>query len=201
MPRGSGWIKLVSIVVVCSVHLALLAGFNHGFVSGDAAKPNSWTAGILVVAVRVNINTPLTVALSLPDAQTSKKNSTVTDARITPQNKKSDLPVSPIWPGFPGRDYFLDTDAVDVKAQPGDDFETALVRILPLHVETVVLEFWIEKDGRTLEVRCLEGACNNDVLASLTQLADLAFTPARKNGTAVGNRKVIQINIKPGVGL
>jgi len=201
MPRGSGWIKLVSIVLVCSGHLALIAGFNHGFASGDAAKPISQTAEILVVTLRQDINAPLAVALSQPDAQTSKKNSTVTDARSTPQNKKVDLPVAPIWPGFPSRDYFLDTDAVDVKAQPGDDFETTLVRILPLHVETVVLEFWIEKDGRTLEVRCLEGACNNDVLASLTQLADLAFTPAQKNGIAVGNRKVIHINIKPGLGL
>lgn len=201
MPRGSGWIKLVSIVLVCSVHLALIAGFNRGFVFGTAAKPISRTAEILVVTVRANINTPLAVALYQPDAQTSKKKSTATDARITPENKKSDLPVAPIWPGFAGRDYFLDTDAVDVKAQPGDDFEAALVRILPLHVETVVLEFWIEKDGRTLEVRCLEGTCSNDVLASLTQLAGLAFTPARKNGIAVGNRKVILVDIKSGLGL
>lgn len=197
MPRWSGWKNLVVIVVVCAGHLALLAGFSHSFASGKPAKTSAQSAGSLVITLLPATSKPSADVLATTQQQTSKN----ADVLIAGQNQKSDLPETPFWSGLPSRTYFLDTDAVDATAEPSEDFEAVLARLLPRNIEAVVLEFWIEKDGRTVEVKCLDGACNDDVLASLPKLADLVFTPAQKNGEAVANRKVIQIDIKPGLGL
>lgn len=201
MPRWLKWKNLALVLVVCVGHLALLAGFSHSFASGKPENAIRNTTGSLVINLRPTISKPLAEALTKPRQQTGTSDSKAADALNAAQNQKSDLPETPFWSSLPSRTYFLDTDAVDVTAEPTDDFDLVLARLLPLNVETVVIEFWIEKDGRIVDVRCLEGACTSDVIASLPKLAELVFKPAIKNGETVANRKVIQIDPKPSPGL
>lgn len=201
MPRWLRWKNLALVLVVCVGHLALLAGFSHSFASAKPENAIRNTTDILVVNLRPTISKPLAEALTKPRQQTGTADNTAADSPSATKNQKSDLPATPFWSGVPSRTYFLDTDAVDVTAEPTDDFDLMLARLLPLNVEMVVIEFWIEKDGRTVDVRCLEGACTSDVTASLPKLAELVFKPAVKNGEAVANRKVIQIELRPSPGM
>lgn len=201
MSRWSGWKGLALVIVVCGGHLALLAGFSHSFASGKPAKTTRNATGNFVINLRPTIGKPLAEALAKPPEQTSKTDSKVATALSTAQNQKIDLHETPLWPSFQSKDDFLDADAVDKTAEPSDNFEALLAQLLPLDIQNVVIEFWIEKDGRTVDVRCLEGACTDDVIASLPKLAELVFKPAIKNGEAVANRKVIQIDLKPSPGL
>ena len=201
MPKLPEWKKTTLVLVVCCVHLVLVAGFSHSFVSGKSAKSTGKNFERMLVRLSQIVNKPVADTFEKHQAQTDKINSKVADELNRPANQTVPLPPAPYWSELQSHDYFLDNDAVDKTAEPPDDFEVLLAQFLPLNIQSVVLEFWIAKDGRTVEVKCIEGACSDDVLASLQKLGNLTFTPAVKDGEAVANRKVIQIDSKPSFGL
>ena len=201
MPQWPAWKKLALVFVVCFWHLVLLAGFSHSFAPGKPAQSTGTKTKKLAITLRPGISKPLADAAAKSQEQTGKLDSKVADAPDPVANQQAASPEAPYWSGLPSRDYFLDTAEVDQPAEPPGDFEALLAKLLPLNIQSVVLEFWISKDGRTVEVRCIEGACSDDVLASLPKLVDLAFAPAVKRAEAVANRKVIQIDVKPDFGL
>lgn len=96
---------------------------------------------------------------------------------------------------------FFDSQELDTSAEPQNNFSDALGRLLPLNVQAIMLEFWIEKDGTTAQVKCLDGACSQAVIASLPELSSLRFAPAVRDGHAVASRKVLQIDPPPSFGL
>ena len=201
MPHWLGWKNLSLVFVVSFGHLVLVASFSHSFASGKSAKSNSKNSDRVVIALRPIASKAPTDTFAKPQQPVGNAESKVTSQLSTATNEQIASPQAPYWSGLQTRDYFLDSDAVDKTAEPNETFEALLAQLLPLNIQSVVLEFWIEKDGRTVDVRCIEGACSDDVLASLPKLADLAFTPAVKNGEAVANRKVIQVDLKPNFGL
>lgn len=201
MLKWSGWKKPVLISIVCVLHLVFITGFNFSLVSGKPSKIIGKNAENLFITLRSPTSQPLADTLLNAQATIGQAESKVTNLVKPAATQKSALTETPHWSGFRSSDYFLDTDLVDTTAEPSVDFEELLARMLPLNIKAVVLEFWIEKDGRTVEVRCLEGECNEDVIASLPGLTDLAFKPAIKNGEAVANRKVIQIDAKLSLGI
>ena len=201
MSQWLGWKKLILVFIVCVGHLTLLVGFSHSLASGKPSRIDTNSNQNLLVTLRPTITVPLTDALAKPLEPTSKVDIQEADVASTASNQKIATSGSLYSPGLLTRDYFFDAGSVDQSAAPGDDFEALLSQHLPLNIQTVILEFWIENDGRTVDVKCLEGACTYDVIASLPKLAELVFKPAIKNGEAVANRKVIQIDPKPSPGL
>ena len=188
MTQSSTWKKLSLVFVVCFGHLVLLAGFSSSFAPGEHAGSTGKSIENIAVTLRRGANHPAAHTAAKPHEVPSKL-----DKQVPPEASHGS--------GLPNRDYFLDTAEVDQPAEPSGDFEVWLAQLLPPNIEPLVLEFWIDKDGRTVEVKCIEGVCSDDVLASLPKLATLAFAPAVKNAEAVANRKVIQIDVKPGFGL
>jgi hypothetical protein len=189
--------RLFLVLVVCAGHVALIAGFNHGFALGRSGKTQVFGSKVLAINFRQNADKQFAEVAIKPIVQTAlagnKENSTTSTSHVqTPLAQ-----ATPAESSVNNRDYFLDSDKVDITAQPDEDFASRLASLLPLTAQNLVLEFWIEKDGQTIEVRCVEGECDSDVLNSLAKLTGLAFTPATKNGVAVANRKVIQIERKP----
>jgi hypothetical protein len=201
MPQWSGWKKLALVCTVCGVHLALLTGFNLNLVLGKPSNIANITTEKLSMTLLQASSQPLSDSLAKPQEQTSAIDSEAADVQTAATGQKSVLPESPFWTGLQNRDYFLDSEAVDKTAEPDVTFEALLAQLLPLNVQSVVLEFWIEKDGQPVEVRCIEGACTDEVTAALPKLAELTFKPAIKNGEAVANRKVIQIEASASFGL
>lgn len=201
MPNWPGWRKLTLVLAVCCGHLALVAGLSQSFASGKSAKSTGKNFEKMLVTLRPIVKKPAADIATKRQEQTGKIETEVVDELNTPANQIVTSPQAPYWSGLQSRDYFLDNDAVDKTAEPRDEFEVLLSQFLPPNVQSIVLEFWIEKDGQTVEVKCIEGACSDDVLASLQKLGNLAFTPAVKNGEAVANRKIIQIDPKPSFGL
>lgn len=201
MAQWSSRKKLVLVCLVSGSHFALLAGFNYSFIAGKPSTVISTKPQKLSILLRPTTDTTSTEAFPASKEQTKPTNRQAFDAQFTVSNQKSELPEVPNQSGFLNLDYFLDTDAVDKTAEPNDVFESQLAQLLPLNTQSVVLEFWIDKDGRPVEVRCIEGACTEEVAASLPKLTDLTFKPAVKNGEPVGNRKVIQIDTKPTFGM
>ena len=197
MLRWSEWRKPALVLAVCALHLAFLAGFSCSFALGKSVKAPRLSSNNISVTFRPAINKPYVDAVTKIKGQASKASNEATDVSNAAKNQKSSLPETPFKTGLQSTDRFLDSDEVDITAEADDNFETLLAQLLPLNIQSVVLEFWIEKDGRTVEVRCIEGICTDEVKASLPKLGELTFTPALKNGKAVANRKVIQIDIKP----
>lgn len=201
MPQRSGWKKLALVCTVCVVHLALLAGFNLNLVLGKPSNTGNINTEKLSITLLQATSKPLAKVSVSPQEQASATDRQSTDAQTLAATQKSVLPEAPFWTGLHTRDYFFDFEAVDKTAEPDDIFEALLAQLLPLNVQSLVLEFWIEKDGQTVEVRCIEGACTDEVTAALPKLAELTFKPAIKNGEAVANRKVIQIEPRTNFGL
>jgi hypothetical protein len=195
--QWSSWRKLVLIFVVCIAHIGLLVGFNYSFTSGKSNRITAPSSKDIAINLRPSFSNPFAETLTKPQEQVREESSNQEKPQSTLATQKSVVTETPYRLGFQNRDYFLDADAVDKTADPGDSFETRLAQLLPLQIQTIVLEFWIEKDGHTLEVRCIEGACSDDVIASLSKLAELEFVPAVKNSEAVASRKVIQIDPRP----
>lgn len=92
---------------------------------------------------------------------------------------------------------FFSPDEVDETANPVGNFEETLRQGLPLYVHGLVIEFWIDSMGNTLQVRCVEGDCSDAMTAGLEQLLASLFQPAVKEGLAVPSRKLIQIDPSP----
>lgn len=200
------WRKLALFVVVGAAHLGVLTGFNvEGSRLSTEHQPTS--AGLYVSLISpavvdtaiatapANTNIPMTLASSWQAAQ-AKPPENLNNTVSTPASLLA--PISSVWGS---RIKFFNADEVDKTAYLSDSFETALEHKLPLDVESIVLEFWIAKDGNTVQVICLEGACSDAVISSLGKLAELKFSPATKSDHAVASRKVIQIDPKPRAGL
>lgn len=92
---------------------------------------------------------------------------------------------------------FFSPDEVDQTANPVGNFEETLRQGLPLYVHGLVLEFWVDSAGNTVQVRCVEGDCGDAMTAGLEQLFSAMFQPAAKDGVAVPSRKLIQIDPSP----
>lgn len=201
MQLQSGLKKLALVCLVCGAHLALLAGFNLNLVLGKPSYTGSVNTEKLPITLRLSTIQPVSEVSVSTKTDTNKMAGLTADAKIAASELKLLLPKTTYLTGFQNRDNFLDADAVDTTAEPDDVFELMLAKILPLDTHSLVLEFWIEKDGRTVEVRCIEGACTDEVTAALPKLAELTFKPATKNGGAVANRKVIEIEPSTSFGL
>lgn len=201
MAQWSSRKKLVLVCFVCGMHVALLAGFKESFAPGKPSSTIGTRSQKISILLRPTFNTHITQASPAPKEQTKSIDRRGLEAQSTVANQKSGLIEEPSRSIFQNRDYFLDTDAVDKTAEPNDVFGSQLAQLLPLNTQSVVLEFWIDKNGRTVEVRCIEGACTEEVAASLPKLTDLVFIPAVKDGEPVGNRKVIQVEAKPTFGM
>jgi hypothetical protein len=196
MPLQSGWKKLALVCAVCGVHLALLTGFNLNLVLGKPSYSANINSEKLSITLRLSTIQPLSEGLVKPQTQASAIRSQAADAKAEAPENKPFVSEASYWTGWLNSVYFLDAEAVDTTAEPDDIFASLLANILPLDTPSLVLEFWIGKDGRTVEVRCIEGACTDEVVAALSKMAGLTFKPATKNGEAVANRKVIQIEPK-----
>lgn len=201
MAQWSSQRKLVLVCFVCGAHFALLAGLKDSFAPGQPATTIGTAPQKLSILLRSTFNTPSAQAPPTPKEQPKLIDRQASDAPPEVINRKSVSIEEPNRSIFQSRDYFLDTDAVDKTAEPNDVFESQLAQLLPLNTQFIVLEFWIDKEGRPVEVRCIEGACTEEVTLSLPKLTDLVFSPAVKNGEPVGNRKVIQIDTKPTFGM
>lgn len=201
MPVWQDWKKIILLAVVCLAHAGLLFSFSSGQskpgITNAASNKNPPVVVLAFTSLLKPENGVENVAPTSQSAPTVTQGSTDSVLRETPPN----LTDSPAWLRLRNLDTFLDADAVDQTARPDDNFEIALGQRLPLRIEPMVLEFWIDKDGMTVQVRCLEGACNDEAEASLTRLAELRFTPAVKDGAPVASRKVMQIDPLPTFGL
>lgn len=195
--------KLILLFLVCAAHAGLLWAFSLG--KSSSAVPLQKGTATSPMLIQVVKNRSVSDITDRQPSQVASHSSETADTKPSlPAAKADPKPEwnqSPAWSGLPGLAYFLDAQAVDKTADPIDGFEVALAQSLPLEVESVVLEFWIEKDGRTALVRCIEGGCNEAVQASLDKLIELRFNPAVKEGMSVPSRKVIQIDPRPTFGM
>ena len=91
-------------------------------------------------------------------------------------------------------DLFLTLDQIDQSAEPLSDLGVTLGRIFPLFSGLVVLELWIDDQGRVLHVVVLQGRSLNSDSFDFVELLETPFKPAIKNGQTVASRKVIEIN-------
>jgi hypothetical protein len=180
--------------------LLIFSASQRGQSAGTASVNRTVTSATQRAVVLLSANTDATHATHAPH-----KTELPPKIANRPENswisEKSDKPELPDRLNLQNLDIFLDADAVDQTARPDENFEIALSQRLPLRVESMVLEFWIDKEGIAVQVRCLEGACNDMVEATLTKLAELRFTPATKNDAPVASRKVMQIDPLPTFGL
>lgn len=202
----SAWLSkqnLILLLGVCAVHAGLLWSFNVG--RGLPDTSSSAAFGTKTFLVRVVKSTFVNKAADTISGQLELSVSSSADKTLSSPTANSDRKTasskSPDWPGFQSPAHFLDAQAVDKTADPIDGFEKYLAQRLPLDVESIVLEFWIEKDGSIVLVRCIEGACNEAVQASLEKLGELRFIPATKESASVPSRKVIQIESRPMFGM
>jgi hypothetical protein len=195
------WTRFFLVSIVCSGHFVLIASFSHGFTLGKGVKTNRVNNSVLVVHLREAANRQPSEVPAKPVQQSGSLGNTDSSVEKAADSQTSYVPATAVGSGLNIRDYFLDSDKVDITAEPDEEFSSRLASLLPLTTQNIVLEFWIEKDGRTVEVKCVDGDCNSDVLDSLPKLIELVFTPATKNSEVVANRKVIQIDRKPNSGL
>lgn len=201
MLGAKGWTRFALVSIVCAGHVAVIAALSHNFSHGVPEKIHRAGSTVISVNFRQEASKPFAEVAVTPIESAGvpeNKNSSIVNAVDT---QTPHVPTTLVRSGLNSRDYFLDSDKVDTSAQPDEDFSSRLASLLPLTAQNLVLEFWIEKDGRIVEVKCVEGECDSDVLDSLPKLTELVFTPATKNSEAVANRKVIQIDRKLNSGL
>lgn len=185
---------------MCLAHAGVLFSFSAGQRSQNltAVSGSKTPSSVILGSVSLfSANTVATKAVST--------NELLPAIAKKPENfasrEKLETPDSSYGLRLKNLDTFLDADAVDQTARPDENFEIALGQRLPLRVEPMVLEFWIDKEGITVRVQCLEGACNDAADTFLTKLAELRFAPAVKDGAPVASRKVMQIDPLPTFGL
>lgn len=193
------WKKLVLICLVFGAHLALLAGFNAGF---NGAIHTGITLNKRLSVTLVDARTSSTQAADEPVRQTELSNKSYFNrldiqANVAPGTHPVALQRSPPISGLGPHELFLDADALDTTATPPEGFQQILEQRMPFHIESVVLEFLIDKEGNTVALNCLEGDCNEKLQDGISYLLRLKFTPAIKGSAAVASRKVIQIDPKP----
>ena len=189
------WRKFALVFFVVTAHFWLLAGFK--FDSAGSTSRNK-TGLTQTSALPSSLATRQIVALSLAAEGSALQAVPQTTAKL------DDAPVSLTksdGTNWGGRINFLNADELDKTASLIGDFKVALEENLPVDIESVMLEFLIAKDGSTLQVKCLEGACSDAVKNSLEKLSELKFIPAIKGDQAVASRKVIQVDVNPRMGL
>ena len=200
MPSRPRWKKALLLAIVSLAHAGLLYSFSAG--QSNSRLPAAASNKNPRVIVQASISLLKKENGSEPQVQASEPAPTVAQSNTNSALRETPgLTDSPRWLGLENQNIFLDADAVDETARPDVNFEVALSQRLPLRVESMVLEFWIDKEGVTVQVRCLEGACSDVVDATLIRLAELRFTPAIKNRAPVASRKVMQIDPLPTFGL
>ena len=200
MPSGPGLRKIVLLAVVCIAHAGLLFSFNAGQRKSNPAGSTSERNTYIVVSTAVGLPKSDSVAQPVIEVNTTRP-AAATSPNDSALREQGRGPESPYGLRLKNMAVFLDADAVDQTARPDDHFEILLGQRLPLRIESMVLEFWIDDEGITVQVQCLEGACNDATIVPLTKLAELRFAPAIKNGTPVASRKVMQIDPLPTFGL
>jgi len=94
-------------------------------------------------------------------------------------------------------EIFFKGDEVDETATPLENFEEILRSGLPLYFHGLVIEFWINSNGNTVQVRCADGDCSDADIAAFEPLLASIFQPAFKDGIAVPSRKLIAIDASP----
>lgn len=202
----SVWLRkqnLILILVVCAVHMGWLWSFNVGLGLPGTRPSAAFEAKPLLIRVaKSSFMSEAADAMSgqieLPIDRSADK--TLSSFAANSDQKKASSEALD-WSDFQSPAHFLDAQTVDKTADPIDGFEKYLAQRLPLDVESIVLEFWIESDGSTVLVRCIEGGCNKAVQASLEKLDALRFTPAVKEHASVPSRKVIQIESRQTFGM
>ncbi len=195
MPKWPLEKKFAAIFVVCIGHVAVLTAIGHSSASGKTSK----TVGkfqekpTIVLQQRLLNVFPATPQPSPVPARQVHQHAGPSDS--PKQNEPAELTKKENRLDTKSR--FLSSEEVAQSAEPSDEFEALLEQVIPADVKTLALEFWIDRDGQTTEVKCIEGDCTNDILVSLPKLNTLIFVPARNNGKAVASRKIIRIDSQP----
>ena len=195
------WKALLFGAVVLA-HMAVIYGLGLSL-SGGTLKPGSHSSvldvkltSFVVVAqpqARGAVPTPAISARINPHAGRRPAE----DAFTTPPTRNgSDSYKTEEHQHLKAEDFFS-PDEVDETANPVGNFEETLRQGLPLYIHGLVIEFWIDSNGNTVQVRCVEGDCSDAITADLDSLLASFFQPAVKNGLAVPSRKLIQIDPSP----
>ena len=204
MPR---WQKFALLIIVCAGHFGALLGVNfqsHGQPGLTSTTTSERPLAVFTVSAPALDTAPHTGVTdnSRPSAKASRAATENPVSAIPPVAAEvpSVAPAPDVSASLAGIKFFS-ADEVDKTADVSDNFDSALEQILPANVESIMLEFWISRDGTTLRVLCTAGACSEAVITSLNKLSELKFSPAIKDDEAVASRKVIQVDTKPMFGL
>lgn len=195
----SRWRKGLLLAALVWVHMAVIFGIGSSL-QGATLQPEADDPVLQVQRASLVAETqapgpaPAIAALMAPQAGRRP----VGDAFTTPPPSSQDGDSNQTAEPQPLKaEDFFSPDEVDVTANPVGNFEETLRQGLPLYVHGLVIEFWIDSTGNTVQVRCVEGDCSDATTAGLAQLLASLFQPAVKDGLAVPSRKLIQIDASP----
>lgn len=196
----SMWWRGFLFGTVVLAHMAVIFGIGSSL-SGATLKPESYSsvlkvqfASFVVVAqpqAPRTVQTPATSARIDPQAGRRPAEDAFTTP--PPTSKGSDSNETEERQHLKPEEFFS-ADEVDETANPLGNFEETLRQGLPLYVHGLVIEFWIDSSGNTLQVRCVEGDCSEAMAPGLDLLLASLFEAAVKDGMAVPSRKLIQID-------
>jgi hypothetical protein len=133
-----------------------------------------------------------------------------TDAKPLPQKlEKASEPSQPAAPAVPAKPFevsseqigilpapqhYLSLDELDLSASPEFDLGLTLGKIFPAFSGIVVLELWIDEEGRVMHVQVLQGRSLNSDPLEFKPLIESPFQPAMKDGRPRASRKVIEVD-------
>jgi hypothetical protein len=188
---------------VLSVHLAVL--FNPSVILPTDFEPNKYLTSHINSVQRVSFimreakdisDMPLAALAPKPafDNRLLKKNALPYEAQGIPKIQVvSELDIRVVQQEKAHLDDYVVAEFFEEVASPNQDFSEILHRLLPVEFQPFLLEFWIDQDGNTSRVICIDGGCTDEVSATLVRLQEITFRPALKDGSKVASRKLIQV--------
>ncbi len=200
----SWWWRCVLLVLVCAAHISVFFVFNSAHRSPPARISRSASVHSMTLYKIPTLSAEDSRQSSYEPARARNITSIKPLHALHPGLHPDELSISAV--AFSSTDSqgaaldienFLEADAVDETALPEERFEEILKQSLPLGLQAIELELWIDHTGNTVLVRCLDQDNCGDSADSLKQLLTLRFTPAVKDGISVSSRKHISIHIDP----
>jgi hypothetical protein len=186
---------LYLFVLVFFIHVLVLSSLRFSGFSKTSDK--SWGRGVMTAsALELRARMPSadepklanrSVGSASKNSQTVRK--PITDTRIGLVELSSE-PVG----GLSAPYQFLTLDQLDQSASPVSDLGLTLGKIFPLFSGVVLVELWIDDQGRVIHVVVHQGQSLNAEPSDYEVLLKSEFKPAMKDGLPVASRKLIEID-------
>lgn len=200
----SWWWRCVLLVPVCAAHISVFFVFNSAPRSLPTRMPRSASVYSMLQYTIPDSNAEGRRQSSYEPERARSVTSVEPSHALQPRPHPDERSISSATFSSTGDQdvaldigSFLEADAVDETARAEDRFEEILKQSLPLGLQAIELELWIDHTGNTVLVRCLDQDNCGDPADGLKQLLTLRFSPAIKDGISVSSRKHISIHIDP----